>query len=130
MNINLTANWRLIRTLEPLLKLSDAGRAVLVSSGAAHKCRAYWGPYSVSKAGLEALGKTWAAELASTPVKVNLLNPGPVRTGMRAKAFPGEDPNTLAQPADLAPLFLDLADPAQAASGQLFDFPAWQAARS
>ncbi len=96
IDINLSANWRLIRTLDPLLKRSDAGRAVFVTSGAATGKYAYWGPYAVSKAGLEALVKTYAHELEDTSVRVNLVNPGPVRTAMRAKAFPGEDPNTLA----------------------------------
>ena len=122
LEVNLTANWRLIRTLEPLLKRSDAGRAVFVTSGAAHHCNAYWGPYSVSKAGLEALVKTWAAELESTRVRANLLNPGPVRTAMRAKAFPGEDPARLPAPEELAPLFIELSEPACTANGALFTF--------
>ena len=98
IDINLTANWRLIRTLDPLLKRSEAGRAMFVTSGAASGKYAYWGPYAVSKAGLEALVKTYAHELEDTSVRVNLVNPGPVRTGMRAKAFPGEDPETLPAP--------------------------------
>jgi len=126
LNTNLTANWRLVRTLEPLLKLSSAGRVIMVSSGAARHCRAYWGPYSVSKAGLEALARTWAAELASTPVRVNIVNPGPVRTAMRAKAFPGEDPSTLADPKDLAPLFLELASSTFERTGERIDYPQWR----
>ena len=98
IDINLSANWRLIRTLDPLLKRSDAGRAVFVTSGASSGKYAYWGPYAVSKAGLEALVKTYAHELEDTSVRVNLVNPGSVRTAMRAKAFPGEDPNTLPDP--------------------------------
>jgi NAD(P)-dependent dehydrogenase (short-subunit alcohol dehydrogenase family) len=129
MTVNLTANCRLIRTLEPLLKRSEAGRAVLISSGAAQFCRAYWGPYSVSKAGLEALAKTWAAELESTPVKVSVVNPGPVRTAMRGKIFPGEDPAKLADPSDIAPLLLELAAPSLTQTGQRIDYPAWRAAR-
>lgn len=124
LDLNLTVNWRLIRTTEPLLKASDAGRAIFVTSGAAAKCRAYWGPYSVSKAALEALAKTWAAELANTPVRVNLINPGPIRTGMRAQAFPGEDPNTLPEPALVAALFLKLAGSALVETGQLFEYQA------
>ena len=122
LDINLTANWRLMRTLEPLLRRSDAGRAIFVSSGAARSHMAYWGPYSAAKAGLEALARVWAAELASTPVKVNIINPGPIRTGMRAKAFPGEDTATLKTPEDVAPLFVQLADPALAETGKLFEF--------
>lgn len=122
IDINLTANWRLMRTLEPLLRRSDAGRAIFVSSGAAGSHTAYWGPYSAAKAGLEALAKVWAAELASTPVKVNIINPGPIRTGMRAKAFPGEDATTLKTPEDIAPLFVKLAEPPLTETGKLFQF--------
>jgi NAD(P)-dependent dehydrogenase (short-subunit alcohol dehydrogenase family) len=119
--INLTANWRLIRTLDPLLRMSDAGRAVFVSSGAAVRPRAYWGPYAVSKAGLEALVRTYAQEVANTPMRVNLVNPGPTRTKMRAQAFPGEDPATLQAPEDLTPAFVRLAEPACTDNGRLFD---------
>ena len=122
MNINLTANWRLIRTLDPLLQRSDAGRAVFVSSGAATAKNAYWGPYAVSKAGLEALVKTYAHEVASTAVRVNLINPGPIRTAMRAKAFPGEDPMTLATPEEIAPLFLQMAAASFTDNGTLVAF--------
>lgn len=122
MEINLNANWRLIRTLDPLLRRSDAGRAIFVSSGAATAKNPFWGPYAVSKAALEALVKTYAHEVEETPVRVNLINPGPIRTAMRAKAFPGEDPMTLATPEDIAPLFVELASPSQTANGQLFNF--------
>jgi NAD(P)-dependent dehydrogenase (short-subunit alcohol dehydrogenase family) len=118
--VNLTANWRLIRTLEPLLKRSAAGRAIFVTSGAASNPRAYWGPYAATKAGLEALVKTWAAELANSPVRINLLSPGRVRTAMRAKAYPGEDPKTVPAPADIAQRFLDLAALDLTETGQVF----------
>jgi NAD(P)-dependent dehydrogenase (short-subunit alcohol dehydrogenase family) len=121
IEINLTANWRLIRTLDPLLRRSDAGRAIFVSSGVAVAPRAYWGPYAVSKAGLEALIKVYANEVANTPVRANLVNPGPIRTGMRAKAFPGEDPMSLRTPADIAPSFVRLAEPSCTDNGKLFD---------
>ncbi|HET6388115.1 SDR family NAD(P)-dependent oxidoreductase [Hyphomicrobium sp.] len=126
LDINLTANWRLIRTLDPLLKRSDAGRAIFVTSGAATGKYAYWGPYAASKAGLEALVKTWAAELVNTPVKANLINPGATRTGMRAKAFPGEDPATLPAPEALAPLFVELASPACQRNGEVINFREWR----
>jgi NAD(P)-dependent dehydrogenase (short-subunit alcohol dehydrogenase family) len=119
--INLTANWRLIRTLDPLLRMSDAGRAIFVSSGAAARPRAYWGPYAVAKAGLETLVRTWADEVANTAVRVNMVNPGPTRTKMRAQAFPGEDPATVQAPEDLAPTFVRLAEPACTDNGRLFD---------
>ena len=122
LNINLTANWRLIRTLDPLLRKSDAGRAIFVTSGAPRKCRAYWGPYSVSKAGLEALVRTYASEVANTPVRANLVNPGPVATAMRARAMPGEDPETLPKPDALAETFIRLALPACTDNGEIIDF--------
>ncbi|MBA2127739.1 oxidoreductase [Hyphomicrobium methylovorum] len=129
IDINLNANWRLIRTLDPLLKLSDAGRAVFVTSGAASGKYAYWGAYSASKAGLEAMVKTWAEELTNTNVRANLINPGATRTQMRAKAFPGEDESKLPLPADLVPLFLELASPAYTGNGNVINFRQWRASR-
>lgn len=126
IDINLNANWRLIRTLDPLLKRSDAGRAVFVTSGAAKGTYAYWGPYAASKAGLEALVKSWAAELANTNVRANLLNPGATRTQMRAKAFPGEDANTLPAPDDLVPLFLELLSSDCDRNGEVVNFRDWR----
>jgi NAD(P)-dependent dehydrogenase (short-subunit alcohol dehydrogenase family) len=123
MAVNVTANWRLIRSLDPLLLASDAGRAIFVSSGAAHKTLAYWGPYSVSKAALQALVMTYAAEKLNTPVRVSLVNPGPLRTNMRAEAMPGEDPMSLKTPEDLAPHILRLASPISPDHGVIFDFP-------
>jgi NAD(P)-dependent dehydrogenase (short-subunit alcohol dehydrogenase family) len=121
LEINLTANWRLIRTLDPLLRRSDAGRAIFVSSGAAATPRAYWGPYAASKAGLEALVRVYADEVANTPVRVNMINPGPTRTGMRAKAFPGEDPASLKPPEHVVETFVRLAEPSCTDNGKLFD---------
>jgi NAD(P)-dependent dehydrogenase (short-subunit alcohol dehydrogenase family) len=120
--VNVTANWRLIRAFDPLLRQSDAGRAVFVTSAAAHKLLAYWGPYSVSKAALEALAKTYAAETATTAVKVNLLDPGPVRTRMRAQAMPGEDPQTLPMPEAVAAAFIPLVGKELTESGGIFVF--------
>lgn len=130
IDVNLNANWRLIRTLDPLLKRSDAGRAVFVSSGAASGKYAYWGPYSASKAGLEALVKCWAEELANTPVRANLINPGATRTSMRTKAFPGEDPMTLPAPDDLVPLFLEMASAGYTSNGEVINFRDWRSAQS
>lgn len=128
IDINLNANWRLIRTLDPLMRKSDAGRAIFVTSGAATGKYAYWGPYAASKAGLEALVKTWAEELSNTPVRANLINPGATRTTMRAKAFPGEDPNSLPTPDDLVPLFLDLASPSCTRNGEIVNYREWRGA--
>jgi NAD(P)-dependent dehydrogenase (short-subunit alcohol dehydrogenase family) len=129
IDINLNANWRLIRTLDPLLKISDAGRAIFVTSGAAAGDTAYWGPYAVSKAGLQTLATTYAAECATTRIQVSVINPGPVRTAMRAKAFPGEDPLTLPAPEEVAPLFVDLALPSAALNGEVVSFKAWKQSR-
>ncbi|MGD1935139.1 MAG: SDR family NAD(P)-dependent oxidoreductase [Candidatus Phaeomarinobacter sp.] len=111
IDVNVNANWRLLRSMDPLLRLSDAGRAVFVTSGAAQKCNPFWGPYAVSKAALEALVKTYAAESAATNIRANLLSPGPMRTAMRAKAMPGEDPDTLPHPKDVAGLFVKMSHP-------------------
>ncbi len=123
MAVNVTANWRLIRSLDPLLRASDAGRAVFLSSGAAHKCRPFWGGYSVTKAALEALVRTYAAETATGTVRANLVNPGPMRTAMRAKAMPGEDPQSLPDPSELVGPLLDLVAPDFNETGKLYDFP-------
>jgi NAD(P)-dependent dehydrogenase (short-subunit alcohol dehydrogenase family) len=103
IGVNLIANQRLIRSMHPLLRASEAGRAVFVSSGAAVSARAYWGLYAASKAGLDALVKSYAAECEITPIRVNIFDPGAVRTAMRAKAFPGEDPESLPPPEQVAP---------------------------
>lgn len=121
MDVNLTANMRLLRTLHPLLERSDAGRAIFVTSGAAVAKNAYWAPYAVSKAGLDALVKTYALEVANTNVRANLLSPGPIATAMRAKAFPGEDASTLKTAADIAPAFIKLADPKLTENGRIYD---------
>jgi NAD(P)-dependent dehydrogenase (short-subunit alcohol dehydrogenase family) len=123
MDVNVTANFRLIKAMDGLLRASDAGRAAFVSSGAAHKCTAYWGPYSVSKAAVEALTRTYAAETATTEVKAMLVNPGPLRTKMRAEAIPGEDPMSLRTPEDIAPEIVRLLSPEWAVSGAIYDFP-------
>ena len=119
LNINLTANWRLIRSLDPLLRRSAAGRAIFVSSGAAAGPHAYWGPYAVSKAALEMLVRTYAAELGKTAVKANLIDPGAVRTRMRAQAFPGEDPMSLPAPGAVTELFVTLAEAGCHRNGEL-----------
>lgn len=122
LDVNLSANWRLIRTADPLLRQSDAGRAIFLTSGAAKNCRAYWGPYAVSKAALEALVKTYAAEVSDSSVRVNLIDPGTVATAMRAKAMPGEDPATLTKPEDLAETFVQLALPSCTDNGKVIQY--------
>lgn len=107
---NLTANWRLIRSLDPLLRASEAGRAVFVTAAQGREGVAYWGAYAVAKAGLETLARIYAAEVAHSRLRVNLLDPGPFRSRLRAQAFPGEDPGVLPDPESLADLALDLLD--------------------
>lgn len=119
IDTNLTANWRLIRSFDPLLRMSDSGRAIFVTSGLGSEPRAYWNAYAVSKAALEMMVRGYAAELAKTPVRVNLLDPGNVRTGMRAQAFPGEDPMTLAPPETVTDLFVELAEPGCQRQGEV-----------
>jgi NAD(P)-dependent dehydrogenase (short-subunit alcohol dehydrogenase family) len=118
--VNLTANWRLIRTLDPLLRRSEAGRAIFVTSSVAQSGRAYWAPYSVSKAALETLAKTYANETSATPIRVNLVDPGAMATRMRAEAYPGEDQATLASPEAVTDTFVRLAMAETDATGELF----------
>ncbi|MEK1876373.1 MAG: SDR family NAD(P)-dependent oxidoreductase [Rhizobium altiplani] len=120
MNINVTATWRLIRSVDPLLSRSDAGRAVILSSGAAHKCRPFWGPYSASKAAVEALARTWAGETQRTPLRITSVDPGATRTAMRAQAVPGEDPEALPHPSKVAKAILPLVGPDVTETGKLF----------
>jgi NAD(P)-dependent dehydrogenase (short-subunit alcohol dehydrogenase family) len=121
--VNLSANFQLIRCMEPLLKKSDAGRAVFITSGAANKASAYLGPYAASKAALETLARVWAHETTSTPLRVNLFNPGPIRTRMRATVFPGEDPMTLDTPEQAAELIVPMCLPSWNESGKFYDYP-------
>ena len=107
--VTLDANWRLVRILDPLLRRSSAGRAVFVSADVAAMPRPYWGPYAAAKAALESLAGTWAQEAANSALRVNVLRLPPVATGLRARAFPGEDPATLRQPDDVTGAFVDLA---------------------
>ena len=123
--VNVTANWRLVRSLDSLLRASDAGRVLFISSGAGNKAKLdpYRGVYATSKAGLDAIARVYAAETATTSkVKVMVVNPGPLRTGMRASLMPGEDPMTLATPEDFAPKALAMCRPDWTLTGALYDF--------
>jgi NAD(P)-dependent dehydrogenase (short-subunit alcohol dehydrogenase family) len=122
LDVNVTANWRLIRSFDPLLRASDAGRALFVTSGAARSHTPFWGGYAMAKAALESLALTYTAECAGTNIKVNLLSPGPLRTAMRARAMPGEDPQTLAPPGAVASLIVDLLSPSCERNGELVVF--------
>ena len=123
MAVNVTANFQLIRCMEPLLRQSDAGRAVFVTSGIANRATAYLGPYAASKAALDALVRVWAAETAITPIKVNLFSPGPIRTRMRAQVFPGEDPMTLDTAEQAAEFIVPMCAPDWIDSGKLYHYP-------
>lgn len=117
MAVNLTASWRLIRSCDPPLRASDSGRAVFLTTGVAQNPRAYWGMYGASKAGMENLVMTWAAEVEATPVRVNLVDPGRTATKLRAAAYPGEDPDSIAQPTDVAPGLAALCLPSETRHG-------------
>jgi NAD(P)-dependent dehydrogenase (short-subunit alcohol dehydrogenase family) len=124
MAVNVTANWQLIRTMDPLLKAAPAGRAVFISSALSWLGRAYTGPYAASKAALNALVQVYAAENATTNVKVNAFNPGPTRTKMYASGWPGVDQNTLPPPEDVAKMIVPLCLPDCTESGKVYDYRA------
>jgi NAD(P)-dependent dehydrogenase (short-subunit alcohol dehydrogenase family) len=121
MALNVTANYRLLRSFDLPLRESSAGRAVFISSSAAQSARPYWGPYAASKAALEVLIKAYAGETARTRVRCNVFRPGAVRTAMRAKAMPGEDPASLPTPASVAGALMDMMAPGFDHTGMAFD---------
>lgn len=123
MAINVTSTWRLIRSVDPLLRKSEAGRAIVLSSGAAHSARAYWGPYAASKAAVEALARSWADETRNMALRVNSANPGATRTAMRAQAMPGEDPADLPHPSEVAARIVPLASSELQETGLIYDVP-------
>ena len=122
--VNVTANWQLIRTMDPLLRAAPAGRAVFVTSGLSWRAQAYTGPYSMTKAALNVMVQIYAAETASTNVRVNAFNPGPTRTRMYAAGWPGVDPDTLPAPEDVVKTMLPLCLPSCNESGKVYDFNA------
>jgi len=124
MALNVSANFQLIRCMEPLLRLSDAGRAVFITSSVAYKANAYLGPIAASKAALETLARSWAQEIASTKIRVNLFDPGPVRTRMRATLMPGEDPMTLDTPEQVAEFIVPMCLPDWNETGKVYDYVA------
>jgi NAD(P)-dependent dehydrogenase (short-subunit alcohol dehydrogenase family) len=122
VTVNLSAAWRLIRTCEPPLRNAEAGRAVFVTDARAREPKAYWGAYGATKAGMEHLVLTWAGELRETRLRVNLFDPGIVRTRLRANAFPGEDPASLPTPEDVSPSLASLCLPTETRHGELVRF--------
>jgi len=129
VSVNLTSAYRLIRSMEPLLRQSEAGRAIFLTSGRAVRPKAFWGGYAATKAGLEALVRCWADEIEHTPVRAILLDPSVMRTRMRAEAFPGEDPDTLPDPSEIGPLVVELALSCPGLPDKSVLFKAWKAGR-
>lgn len=119
LTVNLTANWLLIQALEPLLLASNAGRAIFLTSGVSGG-RGFWGAYAVTKTALEALAHTWAQEMEQSKLCINIVDPGAVRTAMRALAYPGEDPTTLKRPEEITDIFVDLAETSCKLNSQKF----------
>jgi NAD(P)-dependent dehydrogenase (short-subunit alcohol dehydrogenase family) len=127
---NITAAYRLIRSLEPLLRRSEAARAIFLTAEQARRPAAFWGAFAASKAALEALARSWADEVDTTPIRAILLDPGPVRTKLRVEAFPGEDPETLTRPSDLGPMIVELACAADPGPpDEAIRFTSWRSAR-
>jgi NAD(P)-dependent dehydrogenase (short-subunit alcohol dehydrogenase family) len=129
MAVNTTANYRLVRSLDPLLRASDAGRAIFVTCAQARGGKPFWGAYAASKAALEALAVAYAAETRRTALRVNLIDPGVMRTRLRAQAYPGEDAGKLPEPSAVAEAFVALAETACTRHGQLIEAAGWQAGR-
>lgn len=121
INLNLTANWRLIRSLDPLLRASEAGRVLFVTAEVARSARAYWGAYAASKAALETLVRVYADEVEKTKLRVNLIDPGKVRTALRARAFPGEKPEQVPHPDTITDMFVELAEAASTRHGEIVE---------
>ena len=122
LDVNVTANFRLIRSFDPLLRQADAARVIFVTSGASHSSKPFVGGYAMSKAALEVIAKTYASETQDTPIRVNLINPNHTRTEMRAAYMPGEDPATVKEPSALAPLFLELVSEDLTETGKVFNY--------
>jgi NAD(P)-dependent dehydrogenase (short-subunit alcohol dehydrogenase family) len=126
--VNATATYRLIRAMERLLRASDAGRAIFLTTGRVARPKAFWGPYGASKSAMEAIVKTWADELEQTTIRAVLLDPGVMRTKMRAEAMPGEDPMTLPEPSEIGPLVVELAQSDLGLPKAPVQFSDWKAA--
>jgi NAD(P)-dependent dehydrogenase (short-subunit alcohol dehydrogenase family) len=124
---NLTASYRLIRSIEPLLKAAGPARAIFLTSGAAARPRAFWGAYAATKAGMEALVRCWADEIEDTGVRAVIIDPGKMRTRMRAEAYPGEMPDGLPDPAEIGPFLIELCQSDLGLPAQVQSFPMWKA---
>lgn len=121
LSLNVTTNWRLLCSMSPLLRLSNAARIVFMTDGSSADCKPFWGTYATSQVALQALVRTWAAECAKTKMRINLLAPGPMRTALRAQAMPGEDKESLPHPSEIAESVMILTDTALEENGMMFD---------
>ncbi|MGB7431020.1 MAG: SDR family NAD(P)-dependent oxidoreductase [Ahrensia sp.] len=121
IDVNIRSVWRLVRSTDPLLRQSDAGRALIMSSGAAHSSKAFWGGYAMTKAAVEAMARSWANETLASSVTVNSVNPGATRTHMRAQAMPGENADTLPSAADVAAKIIPICAPSVTETGKIWD---------
>ena len=128
--VNLTSTYRLIRSLEPLLRQSEAGRAIFLTTGRVARPRAFWGAYAATKAGMESLVRCWADEIEHTPIRAILVDPNAMRTKMRAEAYPGEEPETLPDPSEIGPLMVELALSQPGLPDQPVVFNDWKASRA
>ena len=128
--VNLTSTYRLIRSMEPLLRQAEAGRAIFLTTAAVPRPRAFWGAYAATKAGMESLVRCWADEIEHTQIRAILVDPGAMRTRMRAEAYPGEDPETLPDPSEIGPLMVELALSDPGLPDQAVLFSAWKASRA
>ena len=124
MAVNVTANWRFVRSFDALFRSSESARIWFITCGMLRSYKPFWGPYAISKMALEALGKTYAAECANSDIKVNLYDPGPVRTALRAQAMPGETTTSLPHPKELAPSLAGLMGDEMHESAQIYEYPA------
>lgn len=121
MNLNVTANYRLMRSMSELVRQSDKARIVFMTANAPDKCKPFWAAYSTSQSALRALVKTWSAEYEKSPMRINMLNTGAMRTALRAQAMPGEDPETIAHPSEISDSLLKLVSAELTENGQIFD---------
>jgi NAD(P)-dependent dehydrogenase (short-subunit alcohol dehydrogenase family) len=129
VSANLTVSYRLIRSIEPLLRAAPAGRAIFMTSGVAARPRAFWGAYAATKAGMEAMVRCWADEIEDSGVRAMIVNPGGMRTRMRAEAFPGEVPDTLPDPAEIGPYLVSLLEGDPGLPAETLSFPMWREGR-
>jgi NAD(P)-dependent dehydrogenase (short-subunit alcohol dehydrogenase family) len=129
VSVNLTSTYRLIRSMEPLLRQAEAGRAIFLTTGRVARPRAFWGAYAATKAGMESLVRCWADEIEHTQIRAILVDPNAMRTKMRAEAYPGEEPESLPDPSEIGPLMVELALSQPGLPDKPVIFQEWKTAR-